>query len=95
MGLMKLFLIPFLIFSSTATAEANNLDETFLNITLNCRTYRIFDSPDKSKDVETVCIRNKLKENNLSKAEYNKWSKDYWNKQKEAWDKFLNNLEKE
>lgn len=62
---------------------------------MNYRTFRIFDSPDKSQEVEKNCIRNKLKENNLSKAEYNKWSKDYWNKQKEAWDNFLNNLEKE
>ena len=95
MGLMKPLLIPLLIFFFPVIAEANNLDGTFLNITMNCRTYRIFDSQDKSKDVEIVCIRNKLKENNLSKAEYNKWSKDYWNKQKEAWDNFLNNLEKE
>ena len=92
---MKRLLLALLLFSSPAISEANNLNGTFLKITMNCRTYRIFDSPDKSKDVETVCIRNKLKENNLSKAEYNKWSKDYWNKQKEAWDNFLNNLEKE
>ena len=92
---MKLFLIPFLVFSSTSIAEANNLDETFLNITLNCRTYRIFDSPDKSKDVETVCIRNKIEENNLSKAEYNKWNKRYYKKQTEAWNKFFKTLEKE
>ena len=61
---------------------------------MNCRTYRMFDSPDKSQEVETNCIRTKLKENKLSKAKYNKWSKDYWTKQKESWDKFLKNLEK-
>ncbi len=91
---MKTLLLSLLIFSSPVIAETNNLDETFLKITMDCRTFRIFDSPDKSQEVETNCIRKKLKENNLSKAKYNKWSKDYWTKQKEDWDKFLNNLEK-
>ena len=90
---MKPLLLSFLIFSSPAIAEANNLDETFLDITMNCRTYRFFDSPDKSKEVEIDCIKTKLKENNLSKAKYNKWSRNYWTKQKEDWDKFLKNLE--
>ena len=54
----------------------------------------MFDSPDKSEEVEVDCIRNKLKENKLSKAKYNKWSKDYWNRQKKSWDNFLKNLEK-
>ena len=54
----------------------------------------MFDSPDKSQEVEDDCIRTKLKENKLSKAKYNKWSYEYWTKQKEAWDKLLNNLEK-
>ena len=62
---------------------------------MNCRTYRMFDSPYKSKEVEDDCIRNKLKENKLSKAEYNQWSKNYWTRQKESWDHFLKNLEKE
>ena len=55
----------------------------------------MFDSADKSKEVEVDCIRNKLKENKLSKAKYNKWSKDYWTRQKNALDNFLNNLEKQ
>tara|TARA_B100001057_G_C22174916_1_gene690859 strand:- start:70 stop:306 length:237 start_codon:yes stop_codon:yes gene_type:complete len=75
-------------------AETNNLDKAFLDITMNCRTYRMFDSQDKSQEVENDCIRNKLKENKLSKAKYNNWSKDYWTKQQESWDKFLKNLEK-
>ena len=54
----------------------------------------MFDSQDKSQEVENDCIRNKLKENKLSKAKYNNWSKDYWTKQQESWDKFLKNLEK-
>ena len=91
---MNRFLFLLLIFSSPVIAETN-LDKTFLKITMNCRTFRIFDSPDKSQEVETNCIRNKLKENKLSKAKYNQWSKDYWTKQKQAWDNFLNNLEKE
>ena len=62
---------------------------------MNCWTFRISDSSDKSQEVETNCIRTKLKENNLSKAKYNKWFKDYWTKQKEAWDNLLNNLNKE
>ena len=90
----KYQLLLLLIFSSPVIAETN-LDKTFLNITMNCRTYRMFDSPDKSKEVEDDCIRNKLKENKLSKAKYNKWSKDYWTRQKESWDNFLKNLEKE
>ena len=72
-----------------------SLDKTFLDITMNCRTYRMFDSPDKTKKVEDDCIRIKLKENKLSKAKFNLWSKDYWTRQKNAWDNFLNNLEKE
>ena len=92
---MRRLLITLLLFSSPVFAETNNLDKTFLDIALSCKTFRIFDSPDKSQDVETNCIRTKLKENNLSKAQYNNWSKEYWNKQKEAWDNFLNNLEKE
>ena len=91
---MNRLLLLLLIFSSPVIAETNNLDKTFLDITMNCRTYRMFDSPDKSQEVETNCIRNKLKENNLSKAKYNNWSKDYWTKQKEVWEDFLNNLEK-
>ena len=91
----KYQLLSLLIFFSPVIAETNNLDKTFLEITMNCRTYRIFDSPNKSKEVEDDCIRNKLKENKLSKAKYNKWSKDYWTRQKNAWDNFLNNLEKE
>ena len=91
---MKSLILLVLVFSSPAIAETN-LDKTFLDITMNCRTYRMFDSPDKSKEVEDDCIRNKLKENKLSKAKYNKWSKDYWTRQKESWDNFLKNLEKE
>ena len=91
---MKILILLVLVFSSPAIAETN-LDKTFLDITMNCRTYRMFDSPDKSKEVEDDCIRNKLKENKLSKAKYNKWSKDYWTRQKNAWDNFLNNLEKQ
>ena len=91
----KYQLLSLLIFFSPVIAETNNLDKTFLDITMNCRTYRMFDSPDKSKEVEKDCIRNKLKENKLSKAKYNQWSKDYWTRQKNAWDNFLNNLEKE
>ena len=92
---MNRLLLLLFIFSSPLIAETNNLDETFLKITMNCKTFRIFDSPDKSQEVETNCIRNKLKENKLSKAKYNQWSKDYWTRQKQAWDNFLNNLEKE
>ena len=90
---MKLFLLPFLFFSIPVIAETNNLDKTFLDIALSCKTYRIFDSPDKSKEVETNCIRTKLKNNNLSKAKYNKWSKDYYKYQKEVWDNFFKSLE--
>ena len=92
---MRSLLITLLFFSIPVIAETNDLEETFLEITMNCRTFRIFDSPDKSQEVETNCIRTKLKENNLSKAKYNNWSKDYWTKQKEVWEDFLNNLEKE
>ena len=92
---MRSLLLTLLLFTSPVISETNDQDKTFLEITMNCRTFRIFDSPDKSQEVETNCIRTKLKENNLSKAKYNKWSKDYWTKQKEAWDNFLNNLNKE
>ena len=92
---MKRLLLSLLIFSSPVIAEINNLDKTFLEITVTCMKFRIFNSPDKSREVETNCIRNKLKENNLTKAKYNKWSKVYWSTKKEAWDNFLNNLEKE
>ena len=90
---MRRLLITLLLFSSPVFAETNNLDKTFLDIALSCKTFRIFDSPDKSQDVETNCIRTKLKENNLSKAKYNKWSKDYYKYQKEVWDNFFKNLE--
>tara|TARA_A100001011_G_scaffold271974_1_gene281264 strand:- start:215 stop:505 length:291 start_codon:yes stop_codon:yes gene_type:complete len=90
---IKRLLLVLLIFFSPVIAETN-LDKTFLDITMNCRTYRMFDSPDKSQEVENDCIRNKLKENKLSKAKYNNWSKDYWTRQEESWDKFLKNLEK-
>ena len=90
---MKSLILLVLVFSSPVIAETN-LDKTFLDITMNCRTYRMFDSPDKSQEVENDCIRNKLKENKLSKAKYNNWSKDYWTRQEESWEKFLKNLEK-
>ena len=92
---MKPLLLPLLFFSIPVIAETNNLDKTFLDIALSCKTLRVFDSPDKSQEVETNCIRTKLKDNNLSKAKYNKWSKDYWTRQKNAWDNFLNNLEEQ
>ena len=92
MAIKNLLLLLF-IFSSPLVAETNSLDKTFLDITMTCRIFRIFDSPDKSQEAETNCIRTKLKENNLSKAKYNEWSKDYWTKQKESWNKFLKNLE--
>ena len=92
---MKGLLFALLLFSSPLVAETNSLDKTFLDITMTCKTFRIFDSLDKSEEVETNCIKTKLKENNLSKKKYNKWSKEYWTKQKEAWDNFLKNLEKE
>jgi len=92
---LKILLLAILLFSSSVIAETNNLDKTFLDITLNCKTFRIFDSPDKSAEVETNCIQTKLKENKLSKETYNKWSKEYWTKQKETWNNFLINLEKE
>ena len=91
---MKRFLIVLLLFSSPVLAETNDLDKTFLDIALSCKTFRIFYSPDKSQDVETNCIRTKLRDNNLSKAKYNKWSKDYYKYQKEVWDNFFKNLEK-
>ena len=90
---MKRFLIVLLLFSSPVLAETNDLDKTFLDIALSCKTFRIFDSLDKSQEVETNCIRTKLKDNNLSKAKYNKWSKDYYKYQKEVWDNFFKNLE--
>ena len=91
---MKRLLLALLIFSSPGIAGTNNFDKTYLDITITCMKFRIFDSPDKSREIETNCIRTKLKENNLSKAKYNKWSNEYWKKQKEAWENFLNNLEK-
>ena len=91
---MKRLLIPLLFFSIPVIAQTNNFDKTFLDIALSCKTFRIFDSPDKSQDVETNCIRTKLRDNNLSKAKYNKWSKDYYKYQKEVWDNFYKNLEK-
>ena len=91
---MKRLLLSLLFFSIPVIAETNYLDKTFLDIALSCKTFRIFDLPDKSKEAETNCIRTKLKDNNLSKAKYNKWSKDYYKYQKEVWDNFFKNLEK-
>ena len=90
---MKRFLLALLFFSSPLIAQTNDLDKTFLDIALSCKTFRIFDSPDKSQEVEKNCIRTKLKDNNLSKAKYNKWSKDYYKYQKEVWENFFKNLE--
>lgn len=92
---MKPLLLALLFFSSPLIAQTNDLDKTFLNIALSCKTFRIFDSPDKSAEVETNCIRTKLKDKNLSKAKYNKWSKDYYKKQKQVWDNFFKALEQE
>ena len=89
---MKRFLLALLFFSSPLIAQTNDLDKTFLDIALSCKTFRIFDSPDKSQEVEKNCIRTKLKDNNLSKAKYNKWSKDYYKYQKEVWENFFKNL---
>ena len=85
---MKHLLLSILIFSSPGIAETNNLDKTFLDITMTCMTFRIFASPDKSSEVKTNCINTKLKEHNITKAKYNKWSKEFWTKQKEVWDNF-------
>ena len=90
---MRNLLIALLFFSIPVIAETNNLDKTFLDIALSCKTFRIFESPDKSQDVETNCIRTKLRDNNLSKAKYNKWSKDYYKYQKEVWNNFFKKLE--
>ena len=90
---MKRFLLALLFFSSPLIAQTNDLDKTFLDIALSCKRFRIFDSPDKSQEVEKNCIRTKLKDNNLSKAKYNKWSKDYYKYQKEVWENFFKNLE--
>ena len=91
---MKRLLLALLFFSTPLIiAETNNLDKIFLDIALSCKTFRIFDSPDKSQEVETNCIRTKLKDNNLSKAKYNKWSTDYYKYQKEVWNNFFRNLE--
>ena len=89
---MKRLLLALLLFSSPVVAETNDLDKTFLDIIMTCGTFIIFNSTDNSEELETNCIRTKLKENNLSKVKYNKWSKEYWTKQKESWDNFLNNL---
>jgi len=83
------------MFSIPVMAEINNLDITFLEITMKCRTFRIFNSPDKSKEIETTCINTKLKEKNLSEAKYYKWDKEYYKKQTEAWNKFFKKLEEE
>jgi len=91
---MKHFLIALLFCSIPVIAETSDLNKTFLNIALGCKRFRIFDSPVKSIEAETNCIRNKLKDNNLSKANYNKWSKDYYIYQKEIWDNFFKNLSK-
>ena len=90
---MRSLLITLLFFSTPLIAEINDLDKTFLDIALSCKTFRIFDSADKSQEVETNCIRTKLKDNNLSKAKYNKWSTDYYKYQKEVWNNFFRNLE--
>ena len=92
---MNRLLLLLFIFSSPLIAQTNDLDKTFLDIALSCKTFRIFDSPDKSAEVETNCIRTKLKDKNLSKAKYNKWSKDYYKKQKQVWDNFFKALEQE
>ena len=95
MNVIGCLFIGILMFSNPLIAETNNLDKTFLNITFSCRKFRIFDAPGKSEEEETNCKNNKLKENNLSNAQYNKWSEEYWNRQKESWYNLLKNLEKE
>mgnify|MGYP001231573754 FL=1 len=95
MNVIGCLIIGILILSNPLIAETNNLDKTFLNITFSCRKFRIFDAPGKSEEEETNCKNTKLKENNLSNAQYNKWSEDYWNRQKESWYNLLKNLEKE
>ena len=92
---MKHLLFAILIFSSPLIAGRNNLDKTFLDIALTCKTLRFFYTEDKSEEVEKNCIKNRIIENNLSEDKYNKWSKEYFRNQKEAWDKFLKNLEQE
>ena len=95
MNVIGRLLIGILMFSNPLIAETNNLDKTFLNITFSCRKFRILDAPGKSEEEETNCKNNKLKENNLSNAQYNKWQEEYWNRQKESWYNLLKNLEKE
>ena len=92
---MKKYLVGFFIFYIPVIAETNNLDKIFLDITMRCKTFRILNSPDKSKEVETNCIKTKLKENNLSKAKYSECDKEYFKKQAEFWNKFFKNLEEE
>ena len=91
---MKLLLLSVLIFSSPVISEVNNQTNIFFDITMRCKTYRILISQDKSQEIESNCIKSKLEENNLSKTKYNKWNKEYYKTQKEAWNKFFKNLEK-
>ena len=51
---MKRFLIVLLLFSSPVLAETNDLDKTFLDIALSCKTFRIFDSADKSQEIDVL-----------------------------------------
>ena len=51
---MKRLLLALLLFSSPVFAETNNLDKTFLDIALSCKTFRIFDSADKSQEIDVL-----------------------------------------
>ena len=90
---MKTLVLLFFIFSSPVISEINNLDKTFLQITINCKKFRIFDSEEKSSEVEKDCIAIKLEENNLSKTQYEHWNNEYYKKQTKVWNKFFKNLE--
>ena len=90
---MKTLVSALVIFSSPVFSGTNNLDETFLEIALDCKIFRIFDSPDKSEEVYKNCINSELEKNNLSKAEYIKWSEAFNKEQQEVWDNFFESLE--
>tara|TARA_A100001388_G_scaffold264850_1_gene236494 strand:+ start:163 stop:675 length:513 start_codon:yes stop_codon:yes gene_type:complete len=65
-------------------------EKDFLELTADCKKYRVFTSNDETGTVAINCIIPKLKELGLDGKGYGEWAKKYNEEQKKLWEDRLN-----